>query len=324
MAKSNRQAKKDRKKREQEQAELNAKVNSADDATKRKYAMINDYNEYVNGKFNEVILQAKILQYDLVSDELINEYQGTFKNIFKRIEDFPNYYYRFKKYQNHSRKIVEDYHFNVLVKDESSLKITEEDIMNRRLNYYVKNLAEEVDGQKVVPNRLLNDLGYLYYDYKVYLDKFRNRDTNLFNEALNSFVAKHNFREIKDLNELNNISGIYILVIDEYHSFYLDDSDDMKTSILNHWSRSNYYSAHGIDLFKAKDTTRIYALPLFEAIGETFDRIMMDEFFNESLNRNSGGKYSGFSIHNLNNQYKEDYDYHALYQMVNQNKNLFL
>ena len=91
---------------------------------------------------------------------------------------------------------------------------------------------------------------------------------NEFDKYLKSFVAKNKFKEIFDLNEVNNVEGIYILVLDEYKQVYIGISNNIKKRILQHWSDKKDFdrllfgdkekSILSIDSFGALDTTRIF------------------------------------------------------------------
>ena len=332
MRKSIRFLKKQQKKSAADSLELANKIKEADASTKLKYANLQDYNEYVNGRFVKVILQAAICQYDKNSDELINEYVGTFENIFKKIDNYENYYYRFKKYKDSSIKRVEASHFGIGIVDRGSFYIDEADIMNRRLNYYLNNLYVIKDDKKFIPNHLLNDLAYLCYDYKIYLERYKERDLDLFNNDFDKFKKRFKgFVEVKDLNEYNRTKGILIMVLDDYRSFYVEKSDNIKMSVEIHWSKDDYYAGHGIDLFKAKDTTAIYVYKDSENIDDLYQEIISDDFYKYSLNENNSGKYNGISLSEYFGNDEENTDsskdvlnYHDLYQMVNKNKNIFL
>ena len=76
--------------------------------------------------------------------------------------------------------------------------------------------------------------------------------------------SHENLKQIEDLNVLNGKQGVYLLVLDRYRACYVGQSDDMRRRIMRHWSRNDYFTGSGIDMFKAHDTTRIYAAVLKE------------------------------------------------------------
>ena len=121
------------------------------------------------------------------------------------------------------------------------------------------------------------------------------------------------------------------MVLDDYRSFYVEKSDNIKMSVEIHWSKDDYYAGHGIDLFKAKDTTAIYVYKDSENIDDLYQEIISDDFYKYSLNENNSGKYNGISLSEYFGNDEENTDsskdvlnYHDLYQMVNKNKNIFL
>lgn len=105
-------------------------------------------------------------------------------------------------------------------------------------------------------------------NYDLNMDYFNNLNWNEFNDYLLTFVKRNRLNEVKDLNELKNISGVYLLVLDEYKQVYIGKSDCLKTEIMKHWSKKKEFdylifgkvseSILSIDSFGALDTTRIF------------------------------------------------------------------
>lgn len=62
--------------------------------------------------------------------------------------------------------------------------------------------------------------------------KFNKLNHNDFNNYLMNFVNKYDFKKIKDLSEVNNILGIYIMVLDIYFQVYIGMS-----KIIEHWRK---------------------------------------------------------------------------------------
>jgi len=158
-----------------------------------------------------------------------------------------------------------------------------------------------------IPNEVLEDENHYskeYYD-KAYEDRMTNYDLNMqyfhdleqnkFNTYIEQFVNKYHFKEIKDLNELDNVYGIYMLVLDEYKQVYIGISSNIKSRILSHWNGHKVFSKMiygsvetsilSIDSFGALDTTRIFYK------GNYIDeRKIVKEFKKEyRLNRVEGG-----------------------------------
>ena len=115
------------------------------------------------------------------------------------------------------------------------------------------------------------------------------------------FLKKNKkFKEIYDLNQCREESGIYILVLDEYKQVYIGVSENIKNRILQHWSAKKEFdrliwgkienSILSIDSFGALDTTRIFVM--FENSYDAYlNEGKMVREFNQKylLNRTAGG-----------------------------------
>lgn len=238
-------------------------------------------------------IRATICQYDMQTDKKIKEYTGTFNMIFRKIPNFKNYYYRFKIFENTSRVKVTDIHFGVQVSDFGSLTISEGDYMNKRLNYCIQNWVDEND-KPINANGIFNNLAYWHFTYDNYVTKLCYLDKNIFKKEIDNFLLENPFFvQITDLNSLKGISGIYLMILDNYNNCYIGQSNDMKRRIQRHWSRKDYLSGHGIDLYKAKDTTRIFAFPTVEDLDGK-EKIFIQEFKYDTINSLPGGKNISF------------------------------
>ncbi|WP_448968750.1 hypothetical protein [Latilactobacillus curvatus] len=87
-----------------------------------------------------------------------------------------------------------------------------------------------------------------------------------FNARLAEFISNHRFKAYENIQELEGTSGYYILVLDEYRQLYIGSSSDILQRIRNHWTKKTYLSRPfydgnqmRIDVFKALDTTRVFA-----------------------------------------------------------------
>lgn len=205
-------------------------------------------------------VEMTISQYDY-SDSEIGRYTGTFCSIFDNIPNFERYYYRVTalgKKDVQGRLLSE--HFGVRVSSIGGFKVSEESFVNSFLNYEVKEYAKykkSVGNQTIVFNfayELIHDFWYI--------DRMKTIKQNTpekFNSALEGFLKKFKgFQSLKNLNDVKGKKGIYLLVLDEYNVCYLGQTNDIRTRIMRHWSRNDYFTGTGIDMFKAKDTTRIY------------------------------------------------------------------
>lgn len=134
-----------------------------------------------------------------------------------------------------------------------------------------------------IPNDIFADYEHYTEEYvnKHYADCMTNFDLNMayfekldfkqFDRYLLSFVKKNKFKEITDLQEVADVFGIYILVLDKYKQVYIGKSQStkgIKSRILSHWSGKKEFgrliygsvntSILSIDVFGALDTTRIF------------------------------------------------------------------
>lgn len=97
-------------------------------------------------------------------------------------------------------------------------------------------------------------------------------DHDVFEMEIQEFLKKHNeFREVSDLNQYNEKSGYYMMVLDEYCQVYIGTTNNIKRRVQQHWSKKTPFdrllfpigavntSIMTINSFRALDTTRIFA-----------------------------------------------------------------
>lgn len=128
-------------------------------------------------------------------------------------------------------------------------------------------------------------------NYKLNIDNFINSDKIKFNEELNYIVSKYGFVEVQDISDYEKY-GCYILVLDEYNSFYIGYSDNIRKRIHNHWVKRKQLerlvflfplkSKLSIDSFYIEDTTRIFLAPKKRM---KFESDVIKDSKNFSLNR---------------------------------------
>ena len=86
---------------------------------------------------------------------------------------------------------------------------------------------------------------------------FEKLDENEFNKVVNKIFNKFkNIYEINNLNEVNNISGVYILVLQEYKQIYVGESINVGRRINN----IGIEKSNLIDLFLVKLMILFYLL----------------------------------------------------------------
>lgn len=205
-------------------------------------------------------VEMTVSQYDHWDCE-IGRHTGTFTSIFDNIPNFERYYYRITALgKNDVQGRVSSKHFGVRVTSIGGFNVSEESFINSFLNNDVKEYAEfkaSGDAREI-------DFNFAYemiHDFW-FIDRMKTMRQNTaegFNSALACFLGKFKeFQPLENLNDVQNKNGIYLLVLDEYNICYLGQSNNIRKRIMCHWSRNDYFTGTGIDMFKAKDTTRIY------------------------------------------------------------------
>lgn len=188
-------------------------------------------------------------------------------------------------------------HFGVKLQQKpSGFKLTRDNYIDKitfksrdSKEYYYLNIEEHTE------RRL--------YNFDLNMKYFNSLSKDEFNIELENFIGKTKvFKEITDLNTVNDVSGYYIMVLDEYNQVYIGTSGDIKKRIQSHWSKQKEFdrlifgskedSILSIDSFRAFDTTRIFVYPTYK----TYD--LEDKFINHFkskylLNRTSGGSLTG-------------------------------
>ena len=136
-------------------------------------------------------------------------------------------------------------------------------------------------------------------NYDINMEYFHSLDFSDFDQKLVEFLQKFNeFKEIKDLREVDGESGYYIMVLDKYCQVYIGTSKDIKRRIMSHWSKTKQFdrlifgtienSILSVDSFRALDTTRIF-VAMSDDIYST-ENTYIDSFDRKYiLNRTAGG-----------------------------------
>lgn len=147
-------------------------------------------------------------------------------------------------------------HFNLNITEKKSNRINKNTYLN------LKSIDENEESTKKQIQRI-------EYNYDLNMKYFSSLDYDKFSKKLLSFVKKHNFIEVNDLSLYKGISGIYIMVLDEYKQVYIGQSESgIAERIRKHWSTKKssnrlifgqvFNSVLSIDSFGALDTTRIF------------------------------------------------------------------
>ena len=137
-------------------------------------------------------------------------------------------------------------------------------------------------------------------NYDLNMKYFQSLDKDEFDHELTSFLSKHNrFKQIFDLNDVDEVYGYYIMVLDEYKQVYIGKSLDIKCRIRQHWNKTKpldrtllpMYNVSGstfsIDFFRPLDTTRIYVWK--KKVSDGIEARLVKDFPSKFLCNRIGG-----------------------------------
>lgn len=128
-------------------------------------------------------------------------------------------------------------------------------------------------------------------------------DREEFNIAICEFLKKYNgFNKISNLFGYSEVSGYYLMILDEYKQVYIGKTDDIKRRIQQHWSCSRPFdrtlfplygattSCFSIDFFRALDTTRIYVWK--KSLSDGIEKKLIKDFPEIYITNRIGGDIS--------------------------------
>lgn len=210
-------------------------------------------------------------------------------------------------------------HFGIWFDTNSNIKLNRDSYAKENKKVHFKIMPSLIEYYRNNPDRRSaiyeNEECTLYSDswckkhkqdclknFDLNISYFEKLDDEKFNKALSSLLKhRKNFRQIYDINELENIVGIYILVLDNYKQVYIGQSKNIKQRILQHWRKSKEFdkliygrietSILSIDSFGCLDTTRIFVIET-ETQWEIdkIERLLIDAMNKKYLlNRTAGG-----------------------------------
>lgn len=177
-------------------------------------------------------------------------------------------------------------HFNLDIFEKDTNKLTRDNYLNLKF----KNRDNEFIDEQTKR---------IKYNFELNMKYFNALDSETFNEYVLKFMEKNKFVEVKDLKEYIGISGIYIMVLDEYKQVYIGlTTNGIKERIKQHWNAKKeperlifgqaFNSVLSIDSFGPLDTTRIFVKT--EGDLYTIENKIVDEFDKKYLlNRTMGG-----------------------------------
>lgn len=139
-------------------------------------------------------------------------------------------------------------------------------------------------------------------NFDLNMQYFASLDRDEFNEAIDkSVTSRRKMREVTDLNDWDDVPGVYVMVLDDFRQVYVGVTTargGIKKRISRHWSDSKEFdrlllgkvdeSILSIDSFRALDTTRIFAMEDYEPMNKE-DRIIRSIPAKFVLNRVAGG-----------------------------------
>ena len=179
-------------------------------------------------------------------------------------------------------------HFGIKIQEKPSNHINKE--------LYLSAKPEGMRGwtdEHYAKQRLKADL-----NFDLNMAYFKTLDLNEFNGYLLQQCKKHKFVECSDLNALDNMTGVYMLVLDNYRQVYIGVSDNIKRRIMSHWNGRKSLerlifgdvcsSILSIDSFGALDTTRIFFIET-HSMYKTEEKIVRLFDSRYMLNRTAGG-----------------------------------
>lgn len=184
-------------------------------------------------------------------------------------------------------------HFNINLRDKTDgFELNKENFSSgSKLNSFTKG--------KIYSEELcLKLINSCDQNYDLSMEYFKRLSINEFNQEIDLFVRKYDFKQVYDLSNYSNKKGYYLMVLDKYLQLYLGTSTDIKKRIIRHWSntlpldRVIHWSAEvskiSIDSFRALDTTRIFIKESNDVYIDENNYI--NEFSNKfTCNRTSGG-----------------------------------
>ena|GEM_PF-2008869 len=230
--------------------------------------------------------RMSIIQYD-AGDLQVSSYTGTFEEIFSSIEKPTSFYYRVATLkQNTIRDRVKAEHFGVKTSCVGGMNFEIDEAIHRYLNHQVKKY------EKGEEENFFYTLCHVEW-YSTLLAELKKLTSTRLKEQLDVVLKTYpGLIPVDDLNLYRKRSGIYILVLDKYNTCYVGQAVDLTGRIMGHWSKSNYFTGTGIDLFKPFDTTRIYVYPCEPEKLSMLEYKILDMFEPRySLNVLTGGSY---------------------------------
>ncbi len=196
-------------------------------------------------------------------------------------------------------------HFGIKVRENSFLNRENYAEINRKSSF--KIIMSNVEYENI-ESRIYTEHWCKEYQQKcllnfdINMERYNKLDLKEFQNEISSFLLKYkNFEEITNINELNDVSGYYIMILDKYKQLYIGTTENIGKRIKQHWSKKKQFdrllfpmnnvenSKLSIDSFRALDTTRIFVAKSKELynLENEYIRNFSEKFV---INRVPGGK----------------------------------
>ncbi|MGO1489098.1 MAG: hypothetical protein ACTHWA_11190 [Arachnia sp.] len=112
------------------------------------------------------------------------------------------------------------------------------------------------------------DAALVHFDLSIQYFAILNEAS--FEDALRHVLSQADLRPVTLLPEWDGISGVYLMVFDEYRQFYIGQASDIRKRVRDHWTKrkrfdhllfhGKYASVFPVDEFRPLDNTRLYAV----------------------------------------------------------------
>ena len=182
-------------------------------------------------------------------------------------------------------------HFGIKIKDKSSNYINKESFISSKPEGMVGWNESHYEAQRQKAS--------LNYDLNMRF--FNTLNHNEFDEYTKKLYKKFGLKECIDLKSLDNVSGLYILILDKHKQLYIGQSNNIKKRIQQHWNRNMSLerlifgtiidSIISIDCFGALDTSRIYYIETTNSnlLYNLEEKVVSFTDIKYLLNRTAGG-----------------------------------
>ncbi len=274
-----------------------------------EYARIDDDKESFDNSFVDVLLVGStILSYP--KDEIlpylneVKKYYNSLDKLSSKLRNNLNDIRKWCKILDTPKAQWDDKLISFFNKaKEDSFTLSYKDIKERQSHF---DFEKSIEGRRYSDAYCKELYDDAMYNYDLNMKYFSSLSQKDFNKQVDDFLKKNDrFYEIFDLNSYKNVSGIYVMILDEYKQVYVGVASDIYKRIRQHWTKhkpldrlvfgSIDSSKLSIDSFRALDTTRILVMA-DKSYYDSEDKYIRK--FNKKyvLNRITGGfKMFGFA-----------------------------